>query len=225
MLPLLKKLFFFSTLYFASLQAGAQYTFSIATDLNLLHHFTRNESFTAIGQTVYYQLHFSKKETAYAWVSYHTGGKFKNDLSAVATDSITTPQRLSFTASSRVNFSHISLGWKHYFRGGSNEEQTWGLYTTTGLGILFAHVENNFNKEFDTAHYQLSQPLLKGSATVRRLTLDLGLGTEYALAPSIFLYGELRTWLAASDYPSAYFYNNNVPRVLLLTGGIRILFD
>jgi hypothetical protein len=77
----------------------------------------------------------------------------------------------------------------------------------------------------DTAHYHISPSLSAGTATAKRLTLDLGLGTEYPLGPSIYLYGELRTWLPASDFPSPYLYNNNIPRILLLAGGVRILFD
>jgi hypothetical protein len=53
----------------------------------------------------------------------------------------------------------------------------------------------------------------------------VGIGGEFPLGGGICLYTELRTWLPASDYPSPYLYNSDIPRVLLLTGGIRILFD
>jgi hypothetical protein len=190
----------------------------------VLRNFTKNEGFTALGQTVYYQLHISRKETAYAWLSYHTGGKFKNNLSAISKDS-TLPQKLAYQISSIINYSHVSLGWKHYYKGGSDEEETWSFYSTTGFGLLFAKVQNTFNKQVDTAHYRPLQVIHAGTAMVKRLTVDVGLGVEIPLGPGLFLYSEARTWLPASDYPSAYLYNNNIPRTLLVTAGIRILFD
>jgi hypothetical protein len=221
----LKKILLFFILSFAGIIGHAQYTFSIATDLNLLHNFTKNEGFNAVGQTVHYQFHFTKKETAYGWLSYHRGGRFKNNLSAVAKDSITSPQRLNYRVSSSINLSQISLGWKHYFRGGSNEEDTWGVYSTAGFGLLFAKVTNTFDKRVDTAKYASSKLVLPGATTINKLTIDLGLGGEFSVAPGLFLYSEIRTWLPASSYPSPYLYNNDLPRVLLLNAGLRILFD
>ncbi|MEO6070180.1 MAG: hypothetical protein ABIN57_02460 [Chitinophagaceae bacterium] len=222
---ILKKLFLFSFLIIAGLHGSAQYTFSIATDLNLLHNFTKDEAFTTIGQTVYYQLHISKKETGYALISYHTGGKVKNNITAIANNATTFPQKISFSATSKIKLSQISLGWKHYFRGGSNEEQTWGLYSTAGFGLLTVKVENTFNKTIDTLSYKLLPTLSSGTGNVKRLTVDLGLGGEIPIGPSIYFYGELRTWIPASNFPSPYLYNNKIPKMLLLSGGVRILFD
>jgi len=92
-----------------------------------------------------------------------------------------------------------------------------------GFGLLFGRAENTFNKAIDTAKYRVQQ--LPGNGKFRRLTFDVGLGVEAPIGTGFYFYGELRTWLPASDYPSPYLNNNDGPRVLLLNGGLRLLFD
>jgi hypothetical protein len=205
--------------------AAAQNTFSIATDISLLRSFSKGQNFTSIGQTIQYQYHFAKKESVYAWLSYHTAGKFKNNFSATAKDTVTSPQRIDYSASSSLRYQQISIGWKHYFKGIYDNEEFPNLYGTAGFGLLSAKAENTFNKAVDAARYKIPQQSVAGSASLRRLTFDVGIGGEISLGGGIYFYTELRTWLPASDYPSPYLYNNDIPRVGLLNGGIRILFD
>ena len=77
----------------------------------------------------------------------------------------------------------------------------------------------------DTSLYQLAPTPVAGSDEFKRLTVDLAAGAEYPLASGIFLYGDVRTSLPASGYPSPFFHNpNQVPFPVMLNLGIRILF-
>jgi hypothetical protein len=70
-----------------------------------------------------------------------------------------------------------------------------------------------------------SAPTLAGTDKIYRLSLDLGLGLEYPISGSFYLYGDLRTWLPTSDYPSPYLHNNkNVPLPAIVSLGLRIPF-
>ena len=66
---------------------------------------------------------------------------------------------------------------------------------------------------------------LAGSEHFKRLTLDVSLGAEILLGAGIYLYTDVRTWIAASDYPSPYLYNNKMPRTGMVNGGIRVLLE
>ena len=136
----------------------------------------------------------------------------------------TVPQTLPYNSRSSLRFRQISLGVRRYLKGAYDSEEGWNLYAMAGFGLLLAQADNNFQMEVDTAHYFFPKPM-PGNGTIHRLTFDVGMGAEVLLGSSIYLYGDLRTWLQASDYPSPFLYNNNIPHVLLINTGIRILFN
>jgi hypothetical protein len=202
----------------------AQYS-SLATDVSILRSFTKGSSFWAIGQTVQGQYHFTEKTAGYASVCYYTNGRFKNRLTAVATDSTVTPQQLEYITKSTLRFRQVSLGFRHYFKGAYNSESTWSLYGIAGFGLLLIKATNSYNTSVDTALYSVPQQALAGTKNIVRLTADVGLGVETLLGSAIYLYADVRTWIQASRFPSPYLYTNAVPRVAVLSGGVRILFD
>lgn len=220
----LKKFAFFLALLFYSYLAPAQAS-SIATDVSVLRSLTKGSRFWAFGQTVQVQYHFSEKTTAYAWVSYYTAGHFKNQLSAIGIDSIASPPQLDLTTKGTLRYRQISVGIRHYFKGAYNNETTWNLYSLTGFGLLLMKAANTYNTTIDTAHYIVSPPVLAGTKNIVRLTADVGLGIETVLGSGVYFYTDVRTWIQASRFKSPYLYNNAVPRVIILSGGIRILFD
>jgi len=219
----LKKFVFFLLSLLVSTLLQAQYT-SIMTDVSILRSLTKHSHFWAFGQTVQGQYHFNEKTTGYAWVSYYTPGHFKNSLSAVGKDSIANPQQLNFTTNSTLRFRQISLGFRHYFIGAYNNETTWNLYSITGFGLLLMKASNTYSTVVDTAHYTTPQ-VLPGTKNLVRLTADLGLGFETILGSGVYFYTDARTWIQASSFQSPYLYSNKVPRVVILSAGIRILFD
>lgn len=198
---------------------------SLTTDLSLLRSVTKGQSFTAIGQTIQFQHHFTPKETGYAWVSYYSPGNYKNDLTLVAKDPITTPIVLPYTVESKLRFRQVSLGWKHYFLGSATNENFLNLYGAAGFGLLVSKIENTYTTPVDTTLYYAPTTAIAGTADFRRLTFDLTVGSEFTLATGLYLYAEVKTWLPASSNPSPYLYNNNTPQVIILNGGLRILFD
>jgi hypothetical protein len=204
--------------------AQAQYS-SVATDVTLLRSFTKGSRFWAIGQTVQAQYHFNNQTAGYAWVSYYTTGHFKNHLAAVGKDSSVMPQLLPFTVQGSLRFRHISLGLRHYFKGASNSETGWSLYGLGGFGLLLIKAGNSYNPSVDTARYIVPQQPLAGTKNVVRLTADVGLGVETVLGAGIYLYADARTWIQSTRYRSPYLYNQAVPRVVVLSAGLRVLFE
>jgi hypothetical protein len=202
----------------------AQYS-SISTDASVLRNFTKGSRFWAFGQTVRGDYHLAEKTAAYAWVSYYTTGHFKNNLSAVANDSGISPQQVHFTTSSSLRFRQVSLGLRHYFKGTYNSEAGWNLYGLGGFGLLLIKATNTYNKPVDTAHYLLVPYVLPGTKNIVRLTADVGFGVESPLGGGIYLYTDVRTWIQSTRFRSPYLYNQAVPRVVVLSGGLRILFD
>jgi hypothetical protein len=197
---------------------------SIATDLGLQRSIKKEQQFWAVGHTVQSHFHFTKKETAYLWISYYSNGKFDNNLSANAKSPATSPQEIAYKNSAEMRFKHFSLGWKHYFKGTYDMEEGWALYGYAGFGMMLGKVINKHPDAIDTSLYQL--PVLSGTANFKRLTWDLGLGWETLIGGSAYFYNELRVWVPASDYPSTHlFVNRKAPLVASLNFGIRILFD
>lgn len=209
----------------AGLFAKAQVAFSIATDVSFLRNFTKGQSFFAFGQTVVANFHFTQKESGYASISYYTNGKNKNTLTATSRDLTSLPLSVNYTSYSKLRFRQFSVGWKHYFNGGYAEAASPGLYGLAGFGLLTARAENTYRNTLNTARYTPAQQALGGTANVKRLTLDLGLGGEAQIAEGFFFYVELKTWIQASGYPSSYLYNNNLPKTGMLNGGLRILIE
>jgi hypothetical protein len=204
----------------------AQPVFSIGTDVSLLRNMSPDQHFFAIGQTVKGEIHFTKKESGYAWISYYTNGNLRNRATATANDSTTQPAVMNYTVYSRLRYRQISLGWKHYFKGGYDAEMTWNLYGLAGFGLLLGRAVNSYSQPIDTVKYSSPLHPTSGTGDFKRLTFDIGLGTEIPLGSTIYLYTELRSWLPTSDYPSTYLINNNhLPLTLLLNGGIRVLID
>jgi hypothetical protein len=220
------RIFFIAVSTFLSLAAGAQ--FSVATDGTLLRNLNSRQKFWAFGQTV--QLNFyptsGNKNAVYAWVSYYTNGKFKNNFSAAAKDQSTTPQNLPYKVHTNLRYRHLSVGWKHYFRGGYNTETLWNIYGLAGFGLLLGKAENSYSQLVDTALYFITPPK-EGNGAFKRMTLDLALGTEFPLGTAVFVYTEARTWIPTSHYPSEYLYvdNYNIPAILAINVGLRVLIE
>lgn len=215
----------FTLLLFSGYLAKSQNAVSIATDLSVLRSLSQGQRFTAIGQTVQAQYHFTPTEAAYAWGSYYSPGNYKNTLTATAKDPATTPAAVNYTSSSELRFRQLSLGWKHYFKGAYDSEDPFNIYGTAGFGILFAIVKNSHSQSIDTLLYHLPAQSVAGSDDVKRLTFDLALGTELKLGAGIYFYTELRTWLPASSNPAPYLFDKHTPQVAILNGGIRISFN
>jgi len=205
--------------------AQVQPAFSILTDASLLRNLTKGQSFTTIGQSVQANFHFTKTETVYISAGYHVRGKYKNTLLATPKDTAGGVTPVSYVSSSSLAYRHFSIGWKHYFLGAFNNEESINVYSTAGFGLLAGRVENTFSFRPDTAFFVIPQQAIEGTGRFQRLTFDVSLGVEKSIAAAFFLYGELKTWLPASNFPSPYLYNNHTPQVLLLNGGVRILFD
>jgi len=221
---ILRKTFSF---LFVLLGFNAVAQFSMATDASLLRNLSEHQKFWAFGQTV--QLNFypgGEKDAVYAWVSYYTNGKFKNNFVAPAKNALTSPQEIRYTAHTDLRYRQISIGWKRYFVGAYNSENMWNVYGYAGFGLLLGKASNSFNKVVDSALYNVSQPI-QGSSAFRRLTIDGGLGTEFPLGTAVFIYSEVRTWLPSSHYPSEYLYKNNrnIPAIVAVNMGLRVLIE
>lgn len=198
--------------------------FSITTDLDIQRSFKKEQQYWAVGQTAQVQFHFTQKETIYFWFAYYSNGKFSNDLTASAKNISTNPQTINYLNDARMRFKHLSLGWKHYFKGTYDADQAWNLYSYAGFGLMLGQINNSQSVPVDTSVYYV--PVLNGKATFKRLTFDLGLGWEVNLGGDIYFYNEARVWIPTTDYPSNYILiNQNAPVMGSLNFGIRILFD
>lgn len=201
----------------------AQVNFSIGTGISGLRNFSPQQKFWAFGQTVQATFHFSPKQSAYSSLDYYTEGKFKNDFVAVAKPPFTTPLRINYTATGRLTYRQISIGWKHYFKGSFNEEKNINIYGMAGFGFLFARVTNSFSLPIDTALYRVEPAL--GENKVRRLTFDVGIGAEQPLGGNFFAFAHGRLWLPSSSHTSPYLSNQrDVPLAVIASAGLRVLF-
>jgi hypothetical protein len=209
----------------ASGMIQAQIYFSLATDASLLRNLTPRQRFFTFGQTIQGNWHFSKKESAYAWLSFYTNGKFKNAQSAIANDINTSPYQVDYTVTSTLRYRQISLGWKHFFVGSFDSESQWNVYGYAGFGLLWVQITNTYSQTIDTVAYHNRFYITPGDGRTNRLTFDLGAGTEYPLGTDLYLYAELRTWLNASYNPSPYLLDNNIPKMLAANIGLRMLLD
>ncbi len=211
-------------LMISSMAGSQQLKFSIGSDASFLRNLSPKQKFWAVGQTLQVNFHFSGDESAYAWLNYYTEGKYKNNFTASAKSILTTPQQIAYTASGQLRFRQISLGWKHYFKGAYNEIKGVNIYGTAGFGLLFARVQNSFSPSVNTVFY--ATPTKAGVGTLKKLTFDLGLGSEMLLGGNIYAYADVRTWLPASSNESAYLHHQrNLPLPIMLCAGLRILFD
>lgn len=206
------------------LSTNAQVAASLATDVTVLRNFSPDQKFWAFGQSIRGDFHFSKKETGYAALVYYSPGTFHNTFIANARSPFTSPSKVAYYVASEWRMREVSIGWKHYFRGSYYEEKSWNVYGLAGFGLVFTKTRNTF-KPVDSALYDAPKAPVLGDGEFKRLTLDLGLGGEIPLGGNFFAYGEVKTWLRASDYPSPYLHNNkNVPLPAIVCAGLRILF-
>ena len=197
---------------------------SLATDLGLQYSFKKEQQYWAVGHTVHGVFNISSRDGAYAWISYYSEGKFKNNVTAIAKSSSTNPQQINYINSAKMRFKQFSMGWKHYFRGGCDIEEGWSLYGYSGFGLLLCRIENTHSATVDTSRY--ADPVLTGKANFKRLTLDLGLGWEVPLGGAIYFYNEVRLWIPTTHYASRYlFVNRDAPLVAMLNFGLRVFFD
>jgi len=87
-------------------------------------------------------------------------------------------------------------------------------------------ITNTFNIQPDTSQYNLPAYPASGSGRLKRLTFDTVLGYEIPIGMSIYLYGEGRAFIPASDYPTKYLVqNSNAPFLVGACAGLRVLFD
>ena len=217
------------TYLFASgyiITAAQQTKFSIATDMSGTVSFKKDQRFIAIGQTLVAHIHFTGKEGAYLWYGYCAPGKFHNDFIAIAKSASTIPQAQDFKNYSQIGLRHLSVGWKHYLKGAYNSEESWSFYFTAGFGLVSGRVTNTYTITQDTANYDFPLNPASGKGKFKRLTFDAAVGYEIPIGMEIYLYGEARAWIPASDYPSKYlFINDNAPFIGTANLGLRILFD
>lgn len=205
-----------------SIVVFSQTQFSLATDLSILRSFKKSQRYWAVGQTVHLHFHFTPKDGAYAWISYYSEGRFRNEASAPAKSPLTVPQFIPYTNTAAMRIKQVSLGWKHYMKGGANRERGINSYGYAGFGLMLGRVINTHSVSVDTSQYTL--PVEAGKANFKRLTLDLGLGAEVHLGADIYLYAEGRGLIPTTDYPSTHlFVNDNAPFTATANIGFRIL--
>lgn len=198
-------------------------SFSIATDLGLIHNFPKGQRFTALNHTVITDFHLSEKEGVQVSFGYCTSGKYGNLLDATAIDINTVPQKIQYSNRGKMRIRLFSLGWKHYLMGNPTAEKGLNLYSKAGFGLLMGYVDNAHNRVIDTAAYYL--PVRPGYANFKRLTLDLALGWEKCLGADFYFYSEARVSVPSPGYPSKFLLvNDNAPFTALICGGLRILF-
>ena len=204
----------------------AQIKFSAATDVFILHNFDPQQKFTVIGQTILPQWHLDKKNTVYAWVTYHYNGKYENTLIATAKSPATQPQSISFTNQSTMRLRQISLGFKRFLVGSYNHLEKFNLYAAGGFGVMYGNASNTFSTYIDTALYTTQYNVVHGSGDFKRLTFDITGGVEFPISYEIYIYSEIRMYIPTTDYPSKYLMNNShAPLLGSINFGIRILFD
>ena len=218
-----QKSILFIFLFVAGVAFSQKAQFSLATDVGVLHSFKKDQRFWCPAQTFVGNFGFTSKDGLYIWLYYTINGKFSNELTANAKSVFTVPLQVSYTNEAILRFSHISMGWKHYLKGGYNSEDTWNLYGYGGFGLMFGTAENRHSTNIDTANYVV--PVWQGKGHFKRLTFDLGLGYEIQVAPDIYFYTEARVLLPTTDYPSNYlFVDENAPLTGSLNAGVRLFF-
>jgi hypothetical protein len=204
----------------------AQVKFSAATDLSILHNFDPQQKFTVVGQTVLPQWHIDKKNTVYAWLTYHANGKYENTLIATAKSPATQPQSISFSNQSVMRLRQISFGFKRYLIGSFDHLEKFNLYAAGGFGVMYGHASNSFSAYIDTALYTIQYNVVHGAGDFKRLTFDITGGFEFPVAYELFLYSEIRMYIPTTDYPSSYLMNNShAPLLGSINLGIRIIFN
>ena len=204
----------------------AQVKFSAATDISVLHNFDPQQKFTVVGQTILPQWHFDKKNTVYAWLTYHANGKYENTLVATAKSPGTQPQSISFLNQSVMRLRQISFGFKRYIIGSFENLEKFNLYAAGGFGLMYGNASNTFSTYIDTALYTIQYNVVHGAGDFKRLTFDITGGVEFPVSYEWWVYSEIRMYIPTTDYPSKYLMNNShAPLLGSIHLGIRIMFN
>jgi opacity protein-like surface antigen len=204
----------------------AQVKFSLASDISLLHNFDGKQKFTVVGQSLIPQWHFDKKNTLYAWFTYHSNGKYKSTLIASAKSSATQPQSISFTNQSEMRLRQFSFGIKRYFIGYFEKLEKFSLYGTAGFGLIIGSASNNFSTFIDTTQYMVQNNIKYGTGDFKRLTFDIAGGVDFPVAYEMFIYTEIRMHIPTTNYPNSYLLkNSNAPFFGGINLGIRVIIN
>lgn len=198
--------------------------FSFSIDGGVMRSLKKEQRFWAPGQTITSHFHLSPKNGIYVFFNYHINGRYHNKLTAVAKSPVTTPQQLNYGISAKMILTHISAGWKRYFSGSFDRDTKGNVYGYGGLGLMMGEVNNKSSVIQDTAIYEYAVTGGKGQFT--RLTIDVGVGYERHIGGDLFLYGEARSHIPITNYPTPYLLvNGYVPLNISAFVGIRMLFD
>ena len=216
---------FFILILFCNCLA-AQVKFSLGTDISLLRNFDGKQKFTVVGQSLIPQFHLDKKNTVYAWFTYHANGKYKSTLLASAKSSSVQPQSITFTNQSEMRLRQFSFGIKRYFIGSFEKLENFSFYGTAGFGLILGTASNSFSAFIDTSLYSIQNNVINGSGDFKRLTLDITGGFDFPVAYEMFVYTEIRMHIPTTNYPNSYLLkNSNAPFLGTINLGIRVLFD
>lgn len=197
--------------------------FSLTTDVSVLRNSSPRQQFWTAGQTIRAEWYPGDRGGPFVSISYFLTAEFTNSFTATAKSSTAGPATIPYTASSSWQFRQAALGWKHYFRGTFKEEKKQGWYGLIGTGLLFARIDNRLSQPIDTSQYFSAGPT-QAKGTLRRITLDLGLGGEWPIGADIYAFGELRSLLQASETPSALVAgNSHIPLTTSVHAGLRVL--
>ena len=215
---------FLSIMILSSLSTRAQ--FSIATDISVLRNFDGQQPFTVVGQTLHSQWHLEDRITLYALFTYHSNGKYANNITATARSGSTQPQTIAFVNRSEMRLRHFSVGVKRYFIGSFKKLEKFNLYGTAGFGLIMGTASNNFSVPVDTSLYTIQNNVINGSGGFKRLSFDIAPGFEFPLGYEIFVFSEARIHIPTTSYPNNYLLKNtNAPFLGSLNIGMRILFN
>jgi opacity protein-like surface antigen len=223
LIPLKKVLL--PSLLFCCLSVQGQLRFSLATDVSAMRQLGAGQGFWSVGHSIQGNVHFSQRQTAYASVSYYLPGRYQNEFIAPARSLLTRPEQQAYTLRASISYTQFSLGLRHYFKGSFDSETGFNLYGTAGFGLQAGRFTNSLQSSIDTTVYDLQPRPLLASQSIKRLTLDLGLGAEVPVNHFVFLYADLRTWIPTSNYPYAVLHKREAPLPLIGALGIRILFS
>ncbi|RZL98076.1 MAG: hypothetical protein EOO88_61395, partial [Pedobacter sp.] len=170
----------------AGVNIHAQYSgFSLTSELSIVRSFKEKQQFWGIGPAIKFLSHINPKESFYASFGYYSPERVENRVIAAAKSNATVPSYLLFENTSTISLHQISLGYHRYLKGSCMEESKWNIYGFAGFGIILGKVNNTQSVVVDTSRY--TTPVLEGRSGFKRLTVDVGLGTEVNLGGQLYL--------------------------------------
>lgn len=218
----MKKCIAIAALVFLSVPALAQ--FSIATDINVMRQFGKQQSFWSMAQTVQFSYALKNKESIYLSIGNSTPHDIKDNFITKAKSDTIFPKAIGYVATSSWRTRQFTAGWKHYFTGGYNSEDGLSIYGLAGAGIMSVKISTQFSLGVDTTHYYALTPLA-GTQSVNRLSFDVGLGIEKPIMGNFFWYAEAKTWIHKGAFRSPLLARQNEKITpVMIGGGLRILF-